>query len=73
MNCIEHAWNMLGRCVGRKNDILNLNNLFMALVEEWREVPQEDICNFVQSMRSRMQVCIASNGIIHVIQTMKRF
>lgn len=43
---------MPGRHLDKHDDILNLDDLVTALVEEWRATPQEYIRQVVRSMRS---------------------
>lgn len=63
MNPIEHAWDMLARAVAaRRNPPRTVQELVHAAQEEWRNIPQQNISNLVNSMGRRLQACINSRG-----------
>ena len=54
LNVIEHLWDELNRRVRRRQAVpRNLLELEQALVEEWQNIPQAFIRNYVLSMRQR--------------------
>lgn len=61
MNPIEHLWDELGQRVSRRNPE-NLNELRIALTEEWDNIPQITITNLIESMPRRMEAVIAARG-----------
>lgn len=63
MNPIEHLWDQLGRRVrGRENAPENLQKLTAALVEEWANIPQENIANLIRSMPRCLETLIRVRG-----------
>lgn len=63
LNPIEHVWDELGRRVkNRFPSPANLRDLRAALTEEWDNIPQETIQNFIQGMNKRMQAVIRARG-----------
>ena len=63
LNPIEHAWDMLGRRVaGRQQAPDTVQTLTDALVEEWRNIPQDSIRQLILSMPRRCQECIQAHG-----------
>jgi len=63
MSPIEHVWDMLGRRVkARFPQPNNVQELTHALVQEWRQIPQQQIANLVLSMRRRCLACVAADG-----------
>lgn len=63
LNPIEHAWDMLQRrvlSIGAPRD--NRRNLFSALSEAWRAIPQEDLDNLILSMPRRCQAVLNERG-----------
>lgn len=63
LNIIEHLWDELDRRVRlRLNAPRNLRELEQALVEEWQNIPQRFIRNYVLSMRQRIQSVIRAEG-----------
>uniref|UniRef100_A0AAZ3RNS9 Tc1-like transposase DDE domain-containing protein n=1 Tax=Oncorhynchus tshawytscha TaxID=74940 RepID=A0AAZ3RNS9_ONCTS len=53
-NPIEHVWDLLDRRVrARAIPPRNVQELAGALVEEWRNISQQDLANLVQSTRRR--------------------
>jgi transposase len=60
---IEHVWDELGRRLDlRPRQPQNLRQLRIALMEEWRNIPQRRIQTIINSMRSRCNACIAVQG-----------
>nr|CDJ85919.1 putative DNA-mediated transposase [Haemonchus contortus] len=63
LNPIEHVWDALGRRIAaRPNAPVTIQQLSIALKEEWNALPQELITNLVESMGSRCRACIAVRG-----------
>lgn len=63
MNPIEHAWDILGRRVRQRNPApRNVEELKLALVEEWDNLPQEMIDSLIQSMGNRIQALLRARG-----------
>ncbi|GFV65160.1 HTH_Tnp_Tc3_2 domain-containing protein [Trichonephila clavipes] len=63
MNPIEHVWGMLGRRVAARHPRLTcLPELRRALLDEWCNIPQDQIDNLILSMPRRCKACIASPG-----------
>ncbi|GFT82652.1 transposable element Tcb1 transposase [Trichonephila clavipes] len=64
LNPIEHVWDMLGRRIAaRQPPPTCLPELRRALLDEWCNIPQDQIDNFILSMPRRYKACIASFGI----------
>uniref|UniRef100_A0A4W6FQ29 Tc1-like transposase DDE domain-containing protein n=1 Tax=Lates calcarifer TaxID=8187 RepID=A0A4W6FQ29_LATCA len=62
LNPIEHVWDQLKqRLDDRTPPPRDLAELRVALVEEWKALPQ-NIMRLVRSMRRRCQDVIAANG-----------
>lgn len=60
---IEHVWDELGRRVYKRDPPpRNVNELRLALLQEWHHIPQNSIRNIVNSMRKRCTACIAAGG-----------
>lgn len=63
MNPIEHLWDQLGRRIRSRNPVPdNLEELSAALIEEWNNIPQEDISNLIRSMPRRLETLIRARG-----------
>ena len=63
LNVIEHMWDALDRRVrNRPAAPQNLRELEQALVEEWANIPQAFIRNYVNSMRQRCEHVVRANG-----------
>ncbi|GFX76182.1 transposable element Tcb1 transposase [Trichonephila clavipes] len=60
---IEHVWDMLGRriaaCQPHPTCLLELRR---ALLDEWCNIPQDQIDILILSMPGRCKACIASSG-----------
>ncbi|GFX68231.1 transposable element Tcb2 transposase [Trichonephila clavipes] len=60
---IEHVWDMLGRRTeSRQFSPICLPELHRALLDEWCNIPQDQIDNLILSMPRRCKACIASSG-----------
>ncbi|GFW34052.1 transposable element Tc3 transposase [Trichonephila clavipes] len=61
LNPTEHVWNMLDRRIAaRQPPSTCLPVLRRALLDEWCNIPQEQIENLIVSMSRRCKACIAS-------------
>ncbi|GFT30890.1 DDE_3 domain-containing protein [Trichonephila clavipes] len=63
LNPIEHVWDMLGRRIAaRQAPPTYLPELWRALLDEWCNIPQDQIDNLKPSLPRRCKACIASSG-----------
>ena len=63
MNPIEQLWDLLERRVrGRLQVPQTVADLRQALIHEWCNIPQADICNLINSMRRRCTELLRENG-----------
>ncbi|GFY36473.1 transposable element Tcb1 transposase [Trichonephila clavipes] len=63
LNPIEHVRDMLGRRIAvHPPPPTCLSDLRRALLDEWRNIPQDQITNLILSMPRRCKACIASSG-----------
>ncbi|GFY08916.1 transposable element Tcb1 transposase [Trichonephila clavipes] len=63
LNPIEHVWDMLGRRIAAcQPPPTCLPELRRALLDEWCNIPQDQIDNLILSMPRRYKACIASSG-----------
>ncbi|GBM75361.1 Transposable element Tcb1 transposase [Araneus ventricosus] len=63
LNPIGHVWDMLGRRIAaRQPPPTCLPELRRALLDEWCNIPQDQIDNLILSMPRRCKACIASSG-----------
>ncbi|GFW05998.1 transposable element Tcb1 transposase [Trichonephila clavipes] len=63
LNPIRHGWDILGRRIAaRQPPPTCLPELRRALLDEWCNIPQDQIDNFVLRMPRRCETCIASSG-----------
>ncbi|GFX41807.1 transposable element Tc3 transposase [Trichonephila clavipes] len=63
LNPIEHVWDMLGRRIAAHQPPPTcLPELRRALLDEWCNIPQDQINNLILSMSRRCKACIASSG-----------
>ncbi|GFX78170.1 transposable element Tc3 transposase [Trichonephila clavipes] len=63
LNGIEHVWDMLGRRIAaRQPPPTCLPELRRASLDEWCNIPQDQIDNLILSMPRRCKACIASSG-----------
>ncbi|GFX56190.1 transposable element Tcb1 transposase [Trichonephila clavipes] len=68
LNPIEHVWDMLGRRIAaRQPPPTCLPELRRALLDEWCNIPQDQIDNLILSMPRRCKACIASSGTYSVL------
>ncbi|GFT68336.1 transposable element Tcb1 transposase [Trichonephila clavipes] len=62
LNPVEHVWDMLGRRIAaRQPPSTCLPEFPMALLDEWCNIPPNQIDNLILSMPRRCKVCIASS------------
>ncbi|GFW13810.1 transposable element Tc3 transposase [Trichonephila clavipes] len=62
LNPIEHMWNMLGRRIAaRQPPPICLPELRRALLDEWCNIPQDQIYNLILSIPMCCKACIASS------------
>ncbi|GFV55194.1 transposable element Tcb1 transposase [Trichonephila clavipes] len=62
-NSIEHVWDVLGRRIAaRQPPPTCLPELRRTLLDEWRNIAQDQIDNLILRMPSRCKACIASSG-----------
>ncbi|GFW26090.1 transposable element Tc3 transposase [Trichonephila clavipes] len=62
LNPIEHVWDMLGRRISaRQPPPTCLPELRRALLDEWFNIPQDQIDNLILSMPRRCKACIVSS------------
>ncbi|GFS74777.1 DDE_3 domain-containing protein [Trichonephila clavipes] len=63
LNPIEHVWDMLGRRIAdRQPPPTCLPELRRALLDEWCNIRQDQIDNFILSVPRRCRACFASSG-----------
>ncbi|GFV85024.1 transposable element Tcb1 transposase [Trichonephila clavipes] len=63
LNPIDHVWDMLGRRIAaREPPPTCLPELRRALLDQWCNIPQDQIDNWLLSMSRRFKACIASSG-----------
>ncbi|GFW63510.1 transposable element Tcb1 transposase [Trichonephila clavipes] len=63
LNPIEHVWNMLGRRIAaRQLPPTGLLEFRRALLNEWFNIPQDQIDNLKLSMPRRWKFCFVSSG-----------
>ncbi|GFX87342.1 DDE_3 domain-containing protein [Trichonephila clavipes] len=63
LNTIEHVWDMLGRRIAaRQPPPTFLPEFRRALLDEWCNIPQDQIDNLMLSMPRRCKACIVSSG-----------
>jgi transposase len=62
-NVIEHLWDELNRRVRRRAvQPRNLPELEQALVQEWRNIPQRFLRNYVMPMRQKCMKVLQAQG-----------
>ena len=61
LNPIENIWDVIGQWV-RSHVPLNIRDLERFVVEEWKGVAQLTLRNYIESMRSRCQAVVNTNG-----------
>lgn len=63
LNPIEHIWDMLKKRIRSRAVVPeNVNDLRIALREEWENIPQTDIQATIRSMHRRMEAVIRARG-----------
>ena len=62
MNPKEHIWDYLGRKVRARGNIHNLRDLENTLIQEWNNIPNVVIRQYVRSLRGHLAACINSRG-----------
>jgi transposase len=63
LNPIEHAWDFLPRRVRRRQPRPEtLNDLKVALEEEWAQITQDHLATLIQSMPNRLREVIRARG-----------
>lgn len=63
MNPIEHVWDMLHRAIQRRPNVPStIPELREAAIEEWQNLPQEDINHLILRMPVRVQALIRARG-----------
>ncbi|GBN82987.1 Transposable element Tcb1 transposase [Araneus ventricosus] len=63
LNTMEHVWDMLGRRIAaRQPPPTCLPELRRALLDDWCNIPQDQIDNLILSMPRRCKACISSSG-----------
>lgn len=63
LNPIEHIWDNLKRKIrASSNPPETLDELRIAILRTWEEIPQQDIRDLIVSMRSRCQAVIRARG-----------
>ncbi|GFV73105.1 transposable element Tcb2 transposase [Trichonephila clavipes] len=63
LNPIKHLWDMLGRRIAaRQPPPICLPELRRSLLNEWCNIPQDQINNLILSMPRLCKACIASSG-----------
>ncbi|GFX33855.1 DDE_3 domain-containing protein [Trichonephila clavipes] len=68
LNPIEHVWDMLGRRIAaRQPPPTCLPELRRALLDEWCNIPQDQIDNLILSMARRCKDLLHRPGYIHLI------
>ncbi|GFW19119.1 transposable element Tcb1 transposase [Trichonephila clavipes] len=63
LNPIEHVWDMLGRRIAARQLPPTFQpELRRALLDEWCNIPEDQIDNLILSMPRRCKACIVSSG-----------
>ncbi|GFW37721.1 transposable element Tcb1 transposase [Trichonephila clavipes] len=63
LNKIEHVWDMLGRRIAARQLLPTcLPELRTVLLDEWCNIPHDQVDNLILSMPRRCEACIASSG-----------
>ena len=63
MNPIEHAWDMQQKAVSTRPILLNnRQELSVALIEEWKRLPQLCFRRLIRRMQIRCRVVIRARG-----------
>lgn len=63
INPIEHVWDFIKRRIrARRNAPGNVDQLIEAALEEWANLPQEQVDNLIRSIPRRIEDCIGARG-----------
>ena len=63
LNPIEHVWDELERRLQQRNQMpTTLDELRVAITEEWHAIPRDRIRKVITSMRRRCQAVMAADG-----------
>lgn len=63
LNPIEHLWDILGRRVRQRDPpVTILNELIVALHEEWNVIPQNQIQRLIRGMRRCLEAVVHAGG-----------
>lgn len=63
LNPIEHLWDELKKRIrARANTAKNLQELKVAIEEEWDGIPQDFVVTLIRSMKNRMEAIIRARG-----------
>ncbi|GFW72757.1 transposable element Tcb1 transposase [Trichonephila clavipes] len=63
LNPIEHVWDMLGRRIAARQPPSHLSTgTSEGMLDEWCNIPRDQIDNLIFSMPRRCKACIASSG-----------
>jgi hypothetical protein len=63
LNPIEHLWDELKKKVRSRNPApSSVDELKLALIEEWEGIPQDSINKLIRSMRNRLRAVIRARG-----------
>ena len=55
MNPIEHCWDRIGCYVNKRNDVVTLDDLARALVDEWNNLEPKFLRKLVQGMPQQVR------------------
>ena len=62
MNPIEHVWVRMGRDVCKRNEVVTLDDLARALVDEWNNLEPRFLRKILQGMPRRVRVLHQRRG-----------
>ncbi|GFW43079.1 transposable element Tcb1 transposase [Trichonephila clavipes] len=67
LNPVEHVWDRLGRLIAaRQPPPTCIPEPRRALLDEWCNIPQDQIDNLILSMPRRFKACVASGDILRI-------
>lgn len=70
LNPIEHLWDELKKKVRSRNPApSSVDELKLALIEEWEGIPQDSINKLIRSMRNRLRAVIRAREATPNIDT----
>ena len=62
LNVIEHAWDIIGRAIqNQQPPIQNVRELRQAIIDEWNQIPMQQLQHLVESFR-RYEAVVQSRG-----------